>query len=145
MDLLTRWGSLIRLVYNCSLRLPMWGLSVGFKGQSIILCGCTCWIYYKVTDYASPPFTSIQCISFLQATALIMSATLLTLGWIILGPYSQLCLASCLSWILLPVLISVRGVIFYFRTSEGLYWYIKLFCLSTVPSRDVAGVYPVEV
>ena len=31
----------------------------------------------------------------------------------------------------LAVLTSVRGVIIYFRTSEGLYWYIKLFCLST--------------
>ena len=63
---------------------------------------------------------------------------------IFLGPTVSFVLASCLSWIQLPILTSVRGVIIYFRTSEGLYWYciiyIKLFCLSTI-SKHLTHVF----
>ena len=49
----------------------------------------------------------------------------------------RLCFGKLPDLIQLPVLTSVRGVIIYIRTSEGLYWYIKLFCLSTDPSLVV--------
>ena len=67
-----------------------------------------------------------------DTTALNISATLLTRG---LG----LLLGLTVSFVL-PDLTVVRGVVIYFRTSEGLFWYIKLFCLSTLsPPRPLTS------
>ena len=105
------------------MRIHMWCYMWLSGFQYIIFCGSTCWIYYKIRDYARPPFLTIYIALSYNISDYLSHSLNSGLG-LFLG------LMVCFIW-QAACLTVVRGLIIYFRTSEGLYWYIKLFCLST--------------